>query len=49
MILHLTIMKMFGKNFRNFDLIDCKIFAFKVKITSVLAHCGTSLFDFEPS
>jgi len=42
-------MKMCGKNFRNFDRTDCKIFAFKVKKTSFLAHWGTRLFDYEPS
>jgi len=31
MILHLTIMKICRKNFKIFDHIDCKIFAFKVK------------------
>jgi len=30
-ILYLTRMRMHGENFRNFDYIDCKILAFKVK------------------
>jgi len=41
-ILHLTSMKMCGKNFRNFDCTNCKIFVIKVKKTKISAHCRTS-------
>jgi len=47
-ILHLPSMRMCGKNFRNFDHIDCKISIFKVKKMSFSTHCRTRLLTLNP-
>jgi len=38
-----------GKNFRNFDFVDCKIFAFEVKKTHFLTPSLAKSFGFKSS
>ena len=40
-------MKICQKKFKNFDYTDCKISTFKVEKSSLFAHSGTRLYDFE--